>query len=59
MKIPNEKAKRLEEALQECLAQIEQLEERYGLACRMNRTIAQRISEILDSIGAFVIVSLE
>ena len=58
-KIPNEKAERLENKLQECLNMVEGFEEQYGDECIMGSNTANRINDILDSIGAFVINSLQ
>ena len=58
-KIPNTKAAQLEKALQKCLDMVEEIEEQHGDECIMDENVARRINDILDSIGAFLIYSLE
>ena len=57
--IPLAKAERIEASLKTTLNLVQQVEEQYGDECTMDAVVANRINELLDSIGAFVINSLK
>lgn len=57
-RIPDTKAAQLEKSLQKCLDYVQELEERYGDECTMSNATADRINDILDALGAFLINSL-
>ena len=57
-KIPKTKAEQIEASLQETLDLVQNIEEQYGDECTMDSEVANRINDLLDSIGAFVINSL-
>lgn len=57
-KIPLAKAEQIEASLKQTLNLVQQVEEQYGDECIMDVAVANRVNELLDSIGAFVINSL-
>lgn len=57
-KIPKAKAEQIEASLQKTSDLVQNIEEQYGDECTMDNTVAARINDLLDSIGAFVINSL-
>ena len=58
-KIPNPKAEQLKKSLNKVLEFVQEIEAEYGDECVIDNKMANEINDILDSIGAFVINSLD